>query len=248
MKHLFTSLLTVLIFSTAPSRLDAVVYWPGSGNGKNSGGTKISGSRNYRQFSIAELPGLSRKPLITEKVKINGRAMTLEIFQLKGIWDELFRFLKNRVAPEHLEFGQDYLKLVIPGGSDNSGRWLFVRAEDNRPITVFHIEQNGNLPPPVWPKELPQLPSGSRPDMVMEIPRINGIYGSFAQYNGNPEQLLVSYTARMASSGWFNAGAEHSPSIRGTGEIYFRNEPERQILWIKFGADGFGAFYLKKLK
>ena len=247
MKHLFTSFLTVLIFSTAPSRLDAVVYWPGSGNGGNRSSAKVSGG-NSRHFFAAELPGLSRKPLISEEVKINGRAMTLNIYQLKMSWADLLRLLKSRMAPEYLEPGQDFLKMVIPASSHRTDRWLFVRAEANRPITVFHIEQSGKLPPPVWPKELPQLPAGSRPDMVMEIPRINGIYGSFAQYSGNPEQLLVSYTARMASSGWFNAGAEHSPSIRGTGEIYFRNEPERQILWIKFGADGAGAFYLKKLK
>ncbi len=247
MKHLFTSLLTVVIFSTAPSRLDAVVYWPGSGNGGNNNAARVSGGKS-RHFFAAELPGLSRKPLITEEVKINGRAMTLNIYQLKMSWDDLMRLLKSRMAPEYLEPGKDHLKMVIPANSNRTDRWLFVRAEANRPITVFHIEQSGQLPPPEWPQELPQLPPGSRPDMVMEIPRINGIYGSFAQYSGNPEQLLVSYTARMASSGWFNAGAEHSPSIRGTGEIYFRNQPERQILWIKFGTDGVGAFYLKKLK
>ena len=249
MKHLFTSILTVLIISSAPSRLDAVVYWPGSGNNGNRNAANVSGNGSSRRFSVAELPGLSKKPLIKEKVKINGREMTLEIYQLKTAWADLLRFLPNCAAPENLEAGQDFLRLVIPTGNNRSDRWLFVRAEANRPVTVFRIEQDGALPPPArWPQELPPLPAGSTPDMIMEIPRINGIYGSFAQNNGDPEQLLVSYTARMAASGWFNAGAEHSPAIRGTGEIYFRNQPERQILWIKFGTGGVGAFYLKKLK
>ena len=243
MKHHFPSLLALLLTLAAVPKLDAVVYWPGNG----SSGSKTTASK--RGFFASELPGLKPKPLVKEEVKINGKSMTLEIYQLKTTWDVLLRTLSANVDPKQLELGQDYLKLSVTGRNNRIDRWLFVRAENNRPVTAFCIEHVNQLPPPgLWPRELPPLPSGSRPDMIMEIPRVNAVYGSFCQYNGIPEQLLVSYSARMAAAGWACAGAEHSPAIRGTGDIYLRNHPERQVLWIKFGANGHGAFYLKKLK
>ena len=103
------------------------------------------------------------------------------------------------------------------------------------------------MQPSKWPSELPPLPAGTRANMIMELPRLNSIYGSFDQNDALPEQLLASYSARLASAGWQYAGAEHSPAIRGSGELYFKNEPSRELLWIKFGNGG-GAFYIKKLK
>ena len=245
MKLLFTSITILLLIFTAAFELDAVVVWPGSGNSGSSG------SRNTARgsFHASELPGLSKKPLTEEKVSINGQPLTLEIYQLKTSREMLTAILKNRIKPEQLETGADYLRAIIPTGRHSSDRWLFVFAAPDQPVTAFRIEQDSPVPPVnVWPRELPPLPAGSQADMIMEIPRIDAVYGSFDHATGDPVQLLVSYSARLASDGWHNAGAEHSPAIRGTGEIYFRNHPERQILWVKFGENGNGAFYLKKIE
>lgn len=253
MQHLFTSILLLLTVCAAVLELDAAVYWPG----KTTSGSGASGSRNHdrravgsaRNFSISELPGLSRKPLTSEDVVVNGQKMTLEIYQLNAAWDILQRTLRSRVAPEQLMYGQDFLRMVVPMGNNRTERWLFVCADPRRPVTAFRIESNRVLPPPTrWHSELPPLPSGGVPEMNMEIPRVDAVYGAFSNCNGDPTQLLVSYSARLAASGWIGAGAEHSPSIRGSGEIYFRNQPERQVLWIKFSENGCGAFYMKKLK
>ena len=192
---------------------------------------------------------MNKNPLTEEKISINGRPLTLKIYQLGTSREMLTAVLKNRIKPELLKTGADYIRAIIPTGKYTSDRWLFVFAAPDQPVTAFRIEQASDIPPvSAWPRELPALPAGSTPDMVMEIPRIDAVYGSFDNANGDPVQLLVSYSARLASAGWHNAGAEHSPAIRGTGEIYFRNQPERQVLWVKFSENGNGAFYLKKIK
>lgn len=244
MKFRFISMLLILLAFGAGSELYARVYWPGSGNSGTSGS-----SGNKSPFHASELPGLSKKPLTEEKVSINGQPLTLEIYQLKTSREMLTSILKKRIKPEFLTVGSDFFRVIIPTGRHSSDRWLFVFAAPDQPVTAFRIEQDSPVPPTtVWPRELPPLPAGSKADMIMEIPRINAVYGSFDHANGDPVQLLVSYSARLASAGWHNAGAEHSPAIRGTGEIYFRNQPERQILWVKFGENGIGAFYMKNIE
>ena len=245
MKFCITTVILLFILATG-STLKAVVIWPGSGNSGSSGSRS---SRPVGSFSDSELPGLDKKPLTVEKVSINGQPLKLEIYRLKTSRDILTGMLKRKLSADQLEIGGDFIRAIIPTGRHSRDRWLFVFASPDQPITAFRIEQDSPIPPPsVWPRELPPLPAGSQVDMVMEIPRVDAVYGSFDQASGDPVQQLVSYSARLASAGWQNAGAEHSPAIRGTGEIYFRNHPERQILWIKFGENGNGAFYLKKIK
>ena len=155
--------------------------------------------------------------------------------------------IKQRMnIPEHISAGNDFVKAVFKNGNSRE-RWLFVATPD-QPVTAFFLKTQGALPRAVWPRELPQLPAGARVNMVMEIPRVNAVYGAFDNLTSSGSDMLASYTARMASAGWFHAGAEHSPAIRNSGEVYFRNTPERQILWIKFSDNGNGAFYLKKFK
>ena len=248
--HLISVTLLLLVFCSGFD-LDAVVIWPGSGRAGSSGNSSSSGSssRSTSCFNASELPGLNKNPLIKEKISINGQPLTLEIYQLGTSREMLTAVLKSRIKPELIKTGRDYIRAIIPTGKYTSERWLFVFAAPDQPVTGFRIEQTSNIPPvSVWPRELPSLPSGSTPDMVMEIPGIDAVYGSFDHANGDPVQLLVSYSARLASAGWNNAGAEHSPAIRGTGDIYFRNQPEQQILWVKFSENGSGAFYLKKIK
>ena len=241
-----TTILLVVLIATllaawtliVPLYSEAVVFWPGLSRGSTG-----------RNFTSADLPGLRQQPLMTENVNVNGQAMTLEIYQLNTSRDILVRSLKNRFKIDKFESGRDFLRVVQNNGKNNFERWLFVFAGEKHPVTAFRLEQNGKLLKPAkWPAELPALPSGARPNMVMELPRLDSIYGSFDQSDAVPEQLLASYSARLASAGWQYAGAEHAPSIRGTGEIYFKNQPSRQILWIKFGSDGSGSFYVKKLK
>ena len=244
MKSRITSIIILLFILTAGLSLDARVYWPGSGKSNSSGSSSSGGT-----FHPSELPGLSKRPLTTEKVSINGKPLTLEIYRLKSSKESLMEILKRKLSSDQLTIGADHLRAVIPTGRYSSDRWLFVFASPDQPVTAFRIEQDSPVPQTVlWPVELPPPPVDSQVDMVMEIPRVNAVYGSFNRMSGDPVQLLVSYSARLASQGWHNAGAEHSPAIRGTGEIYFRNSPERQILWVKFGENGNGAFYLKKIK
>lgn len=218
-------------------RAEAFVFWPGIG------------SSSGRALSPSQLPGLAARPLVKEKVNINGVPLTLEIYPLKLQPDELFHTLKNRCRPEHLDKGRDYLRAVFRINKTLTERWLFVFTGIKHPVTAFRMELSGQIPrPSQWPPELPPLPPGTRAGMVMELPRLNAVYGSFDSNDFSGTRQLASYSARLASSGWMHAGAEHSPAIMGSGEIYFKTNPSRQILWIKFGEDGVGAFYLKKIK
>ena len=236
-KHL-PSILILLLFVCRTIPAGAFVYLPG-----------ISSGSSDRIMTASDLPGISSSPLVKEKVNVNGTPLTLEIYQVKSPLDVIQRTIKNRFKPEQLEAGNDYVRAIFRKDKDLTERWLFVFAGEKRPVTAFKMELPGKIAMPVkWPSELPVLPSDCRPNMVMELPRLNAVYGSFDSNTGSGVQQLASYSARLASAGWYHAGAEHAPSIRGTGEIYFRNNPARQIMWIKFGEDGSGAFYLKKLK
>lgn len=212
----------------------AVVYLPGT-QGKLS-----------RPIAASELPGIRPKALHTENVRVNGVSLTLELYQMKTTLAQIVRTIKKSYLPEHISAGNDFVKAVFKNGNSRE-RWLFVATPD-QPVTAFFLKTQGALPRAVWPRELPQLPAGARVNMVMEIPRVNAVYGAFDNLTSSGSDMLASYTARMASAGWFHAGAEHSPAIRNSGEVYFRNIPERQILWIKFSDNGNGAFYLKKFK
>ena len=231
----------ILLITGFGYRAEAFVYLPGTSSG--SSGTLA------RALTPSVLPGSSTHPLIKEKVNINGVPLTLEIYQLNARIDDLFAAVCKKFKPEKMEYGKDYLRAVFRVGKHKTERWLFIFSGANRPITAFRMELSGNLPRPAhWPSELPALPPGCRINMVMELPRLNAVFGSFDQNESSGIRQLPSYTTRLASSGWVSAGAEHSPSIMGSGEIYFRNNPSRQILWIKFGEEGGGAFYLKKIK
>lgn len=212
----------------------AVVYLPGT-QGKMS-----------RPVAASELPGIRPKALHTEDVRVNGVPMTLELYQLQTTLGQIVRTIKTSYLPEHISAGSDFVKVIFKNNNSRE-RWLFVSAPD-RPVTAFYLKTQGKLPRASWPRELPQLPAGARINMVMDIPRLNAVYGAFDNITSSGTDMLASYTARMASAGWFHAGAEHSPAIRNSGEVYFRNTPERQILWIKFSDNGNGAFYLKKIK
>ena len=230
----FSAVITTLMALAALSA-SAVVYLPGT-QGKMS-----------RPIAASELPGIRPKPLHTEPVVVNGVSMTLELYQMQTTLGQIVRTIKRSYLPEHLSGGDDFVKVVFKNGNTKE-RWLFV-ATPERPVTAFYLKTDRVLPRPVWPQELPPLPAGAQVNMVMNIPRVNAVYGAFdnaASKSG--ADMLASYTARMASAGWFHAGAEHSPAIRNSGEVYFRNTPERQILWIKFSDEGNGAFYLKKIK
>ena len=221
-------------------RAEAFVYLPGVSSG--------SGTQS-RALTSSDLPGSSIHPLVKETVNINGVPLNLEIYQLNARIDDLFAAVCKKFKPEKMEHGKDYLRVIFRVGKNQTERWLFIFSGANRPITAFRMEVSGNLPRPShWPSELPALPPGCRINMVMELPRLNAVYASFDQNESSGIRQLSSYTTRLASSGWVCAGAEHSPSIMGSGDIYFRNTPSRQILWIKFGEEGGGAFYLKKIK
>ncbi|MBR7107120.1 MAG: hypothetical protein IKC89_01760 [Lentisphaeria bacterium] len=233
MRLLSTAITTAIALAALSA--GAVVYLPGT-QGKMS-----------RPIAVSELPGIRPKPLHTEKVVVNGVSMTLELYQMQTTLGQVVRTIKRSYLPEHLSGGDDFVKAVFKKGNTKE-RWLFV-ATPERPVTAFYLKTEGAIPRPVWPPELPPLPAGAQADMVMNIPRLNAVYGAFSNgTSASGADMLASYTARMASAGWFHAGAEHSPAIRNSGEVYFRNTPERQILWIKFSDDGNGAFYLKKQK
>ena len=235
MKYLPLSLL-IFVLLCCPQPVQAFVYLPGLSTGSSD-----------RIMTPADLPGISSRPLSREKVNVNGVPLMLEIYQVNSPIDIIQRTVKNRFKPETLEGGNDYFRVIFRKDKERTERWLFVFTRKNRPVTAFRMEVNGNIPKPSrWPSDLPPLPSGSRANMVMELPRLNAVYGSFDCDENSGIQQLASYSARLASAGWYHAGAEHAPAIRGTGEIYFKNHPVRQILWIKFGENNGGAFYLKK--
>ena len=216
----------------------AFVYIPG-----------LSSGNSERAITAVDIPGISTRPLFKEAVTVNGRKLDMEIFRIDTAPDILERSIRNRFPSGKFDRGQDYLRAIYQIDKERSERWLFVFSGKQRTVTGFRMSFSGTIPPPGrWPAELPPLPAGSRPEMIMELPRLNAVYGSFGSNDTSGAQQLASYSSRMASAGWSHAGAEHSPAIRGRGEIYFRNQPSRQIMWIQFGTDGSGAFYLKKLK
>ena len=237
MKFLPSILFFMLLFCrTIPA--GALVYLPG-----------ISSGSSDRNMTANDVPGISPKPLVQEAVRVNGKPLKLEIYRLDTTLDILERSIKSRFPSGVLERGEDFLRAMFQDGKNRSERWLFVFSGNKRPLTAFKMDVPGDIPPPgKWPAELPPLPAGASPEMVMELPRLDAVYGSFNSSDASGVQQLASYSARMASAGWYHAGAEHSPAIRGRGEIYFKNHPSRQIMWIQFGTDGNGAFYLKKLK
>lgn len=235
MRSLTATISLFLLLTAAALPAEAVVYLPGTAGGKYD-----------RPITVADLPGIRQRALLSEKVEINGVPLNLELYQLETTLAQVVRTIKVRFNAEQLAAGNDFVKAVFKNGSTLE-RWLFV-ATPERPVTAFYIKTHGKLPPPRWPAELPPLPGNTRVNMVMKLPRLNAIYGAFDGSTQSGATLLASYTARMASAGWFHAGAEHAPAIANSGEIYFRNTPEREILWIKFSDDGNGAFYLKKIK
>lgn len=229
---------TILILLTAFAAFlsPAVVYLPG-----------ITG-RSPADPVWSELPGMNRQLLLEEKAIVNGVPLNLQIYQLNSTLPAVKSYISRSDGGAKIDSGKDYLRAIFKRSAGGSERWLFVSSGHGRPLTAFKMELDSKLPPPpFWPEELPQLPAGGRPGMVMELPGLQAIYGSFDSCNDSPEQLLSSYSARLNSAGWSCAGAEHSPAIRGSGDMFIRTAPQAKALWIKFSENGNGAFYIKNL-
>ena len=212
----------------------AVVYLPGNSRSQN------------RAPLPAELPGMRQNPLHREVIRVNGVKRQLEIFQMKTTLVQIARILKTRFKPLRLDAGNDFILAVFKNGS-STDRWLFISGGEGKPVAAFRMEHERELPAPVWHRDLPPLPAGAKADMVLELPRLNAVCGLFSNAGGDPINMLSSCSARLAAAGWYHAGAEHSPAIGGSGELYFRSSPRRELLWVKFGNSGNGAFFFKKL-
>ena len=194
----------------------------------------------------SELPGLRPQPLFSERVIVNGKSMDLEVFQMQSTLEQTASILKKRFSPLKMTVGKK--RAIFDAGKHKTLRYLFVSAGENKPLTVFQLQIPGNLPKAVWNSKLPDLPPGAVADIVVEMPDRNAVYGSFSASGTPPQQLLSTYTARLRNNAWQMAGAEAGANIRGSGEIFIRNHPQREILLIQFGPQGDGAFYNKIVK
>jgi len=196
----------------------------------------------------SELPGLRPQPLFSERVIVNGKSMDLDVFQMQATLEQTALILKNRFSPLKMAVGKNFARAVFDAGKNKTLRYLFVSAGSNQPLTVFQLQLPGDLPQAVWNSKLPSLPAGSAPDIVLEMPDRNAVYGAFTSCGISPDQLLSTYTARLKSNSWQSAGAEAGANIRGSGDLFIRNHPQREILLVQFGQKGDGAFYHKIIR
>ena len=206
----------------------------------------LSGSGNNSAFPLCRiLPGLENaSALLAEPVEVNGKRFTLEIYRSSARYEDMKQFLAARGF--HFAESKDTLRCTAKLSADSLERLLIVKSPGRGPVTVFRIAGSAGLPPvSVWPRELPDLPPGTRALQVIELPRRQSVYGAFEKGSTDGPGALRQLDALLHNAGWRSAGKEASPLTGGTGDIYIHNR-KKNVLWVTFDGEGRGAFYCRK--
>ena len=206
----------------------------------------LSGKGNVSAFPLCRiLPGLENaSPLLAEPVSVNGKRFTLEIYRSSARYEDMKQFLVSRGF--HFAESKDTLRCTAKLSGDSLERLLVVKSPGRGPVTVFRIAGSPGLPPvSVWPRELPELPPGTRALQVIELPRRKSVYGAFEKGSTDAQGAFRELDARLFNAGWRPAGKEAAPLTGGTGDIYIHNL-KKNVLWVTLDGEGRGAFYCRK--
>ena len=207
----------------------------------------LTGGGNAAAFPLCRvLPGLENaSPLLTDPVRITGKNFTLELYRSNARFEDMRRFLVSRGV--HFAESNDSLRCTARLSGDTLERLLVVKSPGRGPVTVFRIAGSAGLPPvSLWPRELPELPSGARALQVIELPRRSSVYGAFEKGSPDAQGSFRQIDAALSLAGWRSAGKEASPLTGGTGDIYIHNRT-KNILWVTLDQEGRGAFYCRKM-
>lgn len=224
----------VFIMSFLPLRGEVFLLRPLAGNG------------NAAAVPLCRiLPGLENaSPLLSEPVAVNGKRFTLEIYRSSARYEDMRQFLAARGF--HFAESNDTLRCTARLSGNSLERLLIVKSPGHGPVTVFRIAGSAGLPPvSAWPRELPELPPGTRALQVIELPRRRSVYGAFEQGSTDAPGAFRQLDARLFNAGWRPAGREASPLTGGTGDIYIHNR-KKNVLWVTLDGEGRGAFYCRK--
>ena len=234
MMKLFLLIFTVFVSASFPLRGEVFLLRP------------LSRSSNTAAFPLSKtLPGLENSsPLLTEPVLINGKRFSLEIYRSSARYEDMRQYLVSRGF--HFAESGDTLRCTAQLSADTLERLLIVKSPGRGPATIFRISGSAGLPPvSAWPKDLPDLPPGSRPLQVIELPRRKSVYGAFDRTGSDAAGSFRQIDALLSGSGWRSAGKEASPLTGGNGDIYLHSR-HKNILWVTLDNDGRGAFYCRK--
>ena len=194
------------------------------------------------------LPGMENAvPLYSKKVLVNGKSFTMRFFPVSSRFEDMLSFVSRASGGKVIDPGKDTIRCKVRLQDGSMERILLVRPPSHGQggATVITLSGSPGLPPAVWHRDLPELPSGAKAVQVIEVPEDGSVCGMF-DFPGGADVggMFGRVDAALRSSGFIPLGNEGSPLVRGNGDVY-HHPKKRQMVWVHTTPAG-GAFYCRK--
>ncbi len=182
------------------------------------------------------------KKFWTERIRVNGRDLELEIFLIDMPLAEIAKKIPSSLDPEiQVLNGANSLLLQEKQNDGSMKRVYFLSLSGIQPVLQFQMV----LPPerliPArqdWPAELPYMENAAEVT-CMEFPVRNAVFGAFFLENTTVPQALGNLTSGITASGWEKVSRESDHVFSGSGEVFMKSNPQSiMILGIVKNGDG----------
>ncbi len=167
--------------------------------------------------------------LWSEKVVVDGHSLEMGVSLVRNPLDVCYKNLRKLYPDARFAANANSLLVEIKRKNGIRRRLYLLSIEGIYPTIEFSMDLPAEkLKPSNWPADFP-LPPGAKPIAVMEFPNRNAVYGAFSSDFG-VEQTLPILASALKNAGWNSVTKEHQDSLRGSGEVFLKQDPPSLLI------------------